>query len=547
MEIEGEQLQGIFQPIIYIRKERYMTTYCNKPPASAKLETLTCFSDEANLCIEESEQQSFGNQNLQYVSGFEGSVVQDCDIRRDIANALNLPYESPNDILQGARCRLLKSGFVQIGSSPYYKLEDYFVRLNKDGTVQPYSDLYPSQAINTISGIRKGSMTIYPDRTRNLISDIEKDSMKTQPTSMEIPLLVFSNTDEKVGNRAYSIDDWEFPGEIKVNGKKITLENLEPVSIPIEQQLRQAGLNNIGNGVYRTNLDTANRSPESEVIAIIEKGKLVKVIHPARITILGQDEHLKSFLGEPFQFKAIEAIGKCDPSGKCTKINALVFDNKFAEVKYFLDFHFDISGRGRSFLKRAAFRVFREFSPWELGVEMSPENIDISLNGQDIDKLERKMRPSGENDKSFESSSAGFINKTESLSSVLEEDDAFVRSKGLVHKDLAYPLKYFFRLYRKFTCSEEQIRNSHDFIDVSYKGTFFRLSGETTVGCQDSPFNDGLCTRDDITITNLNNGKTVTYSAMLPYLVERYGFYEGHTPYRTSPAEIIGLFDLKGH
>jgi len=34
-------------------------------------------------------------------------------------------------------------------------------------------------------------------------------------------------------------------------------------------------------------------------------------------------------------------------------------------------------------------------------------------------------------------------------------------------------------------------------------------------------------------------------SEMLPYYIMRYGFYEGHTDYRTDPVAIAWIFGLK--
>jgi len=64
-------------------------------------------------------------------------------------------------------------------------------------------------------------------------------------------------------------------------------------------------------------------------------------------------------------------------------------------------------------------------------------------------------------------------------------------------------------------------------------------------GFQYSPFDDKTKTNIDFTITNLDNKKMLKFSGLVPIMIERYGFYEGHgTPYRVEPAEIIDLLGL---
>ena len=44
---------------------------------------------------------------------------------------------------------------------------------------------------------------------------------------------------------------------------------------------------------------------------------------------------------------------------------------------------------------------------------------------------------------------------------------------------------------------------------------------------------------------NLDNGKKIAYSLLVPHMIERYGFYEGKgTPYRVEPRTVFQVLDF---
>ena len=58
-----------------------------------------------------------------------------------------------------------------------------------------------------------------------------------------------------------------------------------------------------------------------------------------------------------------------------------------------------------------------------------------------------------------------------------------------------------------------------------------------------SKLDDGTATSVDLLLTNLDNGKELQYSGLVPLMIERYGFYEGKgTPYRVEPSEVLEVF-----
>ena len=46
-------------------------------------------------------------------------------------------------------------------------------------------------------------------------------------------------------------------------------------------------------------------------------------------------------------------------------------------------------------------------------------------------------------------------------------------------------------------------------------------------------------------MSNLDNGKHLKFSFLVPLMIERYGFYEGRgTPYRVDPRQIVEVLDF---
>lgn len=165
------------------------------------------------------------------------------------------------------------------------------------------------------------------------------------------------------------------------------------------------------------------------------------------------------------------------------------------------------------------------------------------IAGQSIASLEERMRPGKDSD-------GGFLGRNESLIDVLASDNDYVLSQGLTHQDLAEPLLHLNKMGQDG--------------EIEYQGQKFRVKivryRETGQGSspfssavekpkpayrgkQDSPLNDGTFTSTQLTVTNPENGASISYSGLLADMISRYGFYEGHqTRYRLEPARIIEVF-----
>lgn len=167
-------------------------------------------------------------------------------------------------------------------------------------------------------------------------------------------------------------------------------------------------------------------------------------------------------------------------------------------------------------------------------------------------------------------STSGFIAEDEDIISVLKNDNKTVQKLGLTHPQLARPLFHIWNLILK----EHQLGNLKPFYDnikyIYYNDNILNFQVIGSKGWQISIFMDEIQGSHNIHIdrklTNkeeeyinkkysfLNPEKikdlktrlsNLDFSEMLPYYIMRYGFYEGHTEYRTDPVSIAFIFGLQ--
>ena len=161
------------------------------------------------------------------------------------------------------------------------------------------------------------------------------------------------------------------------------------------------------------------------------------------------------------------------------------------------------------------------------------------INDRTIADLEKDMRPGAPSEVG---SRAGFLGQDESLLDVLAMDNEFVVDKlGLTHQDIARPLLIAAAIGHSKRFDEESTK-------FRYHGQNYRVKMICYKGFQDSPFYDKTATSCDAVLENLTNGKKLKFSPLVPFMVERYGFYEGKgTSYRVEPADVLEMFPyLKG-
>ena len=76
-------------------------------------------------------------------------------------------------------------------------------------------------------------------------------------------------------------------------------------------------------------------------------------------------------------------------------------------------------------------------------------------------------------------------------------------------------------------------------------GRRFKVKSAGFRGFVHSPFGDNTKTNSEATVSNLDNGKELKYSLLIPHMIERYGFYEGKgTTYRLEPGKILEILDF---
>ena len=161
------------------------------------------------------------------------------------------------------------------------------------------------------------------------------------------------------------------------------------------------------------------------------------------------------------------------------------------------------------------------------------------LNERTITALEKDMRPGA---KSEVGSRLGFLGKDEKLLDILAGDNDFVLGKlGLTHQELAKHL----HIVGAITHKHAKAGDDKEGFDFKYHGRRYNTKYIAFRGIAHSPFYDGTKTNTEVTLTNLDAKAKLKYSMLVPHMIERYGFYEGHgTPYRVDPRDIVAVFDF---
>ena len=150
------------------------------------------------------------------------------------------------------------------------------------------------------------------------------------------------------------------------------------------------------------------------------------------------------------------------------------------------------------------------------------------INGRTIAQLETDMRPK-------KLSGSGFMGLDEKLLDILVADNRYVVDElGLSHQELAR------HLHALAAIAEWQNRHDKTGEEFVYHGKRFKVLVEHSKWSVRSPFADGTKSGSNATVTNIETSKRTRYGLLVPYMMERYGFYEGKgTPYRLEPRTVI--------
>jgi hypothetical protein len=165
---------------------------------------------------------------------------------------------------------------------------------------------------------------------------------------------------------------------------------------------------------------------------------------------------------------------------------------------------------------------------------------------------------------------AGFMADDEDIISVLKGDNRLVKKLGLTHSQTARPLFQVWNVLLKEIELGKWVRFWDNIQYFFYNGRSVTLKAQGTKGWQISIFQDEIQGSFDIDVsTDLSLEEksflrkrysylsasqmtelekklsSIHFSEMVPYYIMRYGFYEGHTDYRSDPIAIAFIFGLK--
>jgi hypothetical protein len=160
------------------------------------------------------------------------------------------------------------------------------------------------------------------------------------------------------------------------------------------------------------------------------------------------------------------------------------------------------------------------------------------INGLSVARLEKIMRPEA-------LSRAGFLGKDEKLTEVMAADNRYVvEERGLTHQELARHL-HALGAAGRLLAVKDKVPAATPGPPFRYHGRTYRVAVTISRGFQESPFDDDTRSRTNVAVKNVDNGKELKYSLLVPFMVERYGFYEGRgTPYRVEPRKVLEVLDF---
>ena len=187
----------------------------------------------------------------------------------------------------------------------------------------------------------------------------------------------------------------------------------------------------------------------------------------------------------------------------------------------------------------------------------------LSVTGRSITQITLDGRPG-------RSSGAGFMAEDETILSVLWADNKAVKKMGLTHPDLARPWFHIWNIEWELGKSRESTDHLHRMKELDYHGKIVSVRIEGSRGWQESIFHDEILGSGMMEVTKELDDKELqwlkeqypqlsvsqfTYlvqqltkirtGEMVPFYINRYGFYEGHTDYRIDPLATAFLFGLK--
>ncbi len=132
------------------------------------------------------------------------------------------------------------------------------------------------------------------------------------------------------------------------------------------------------------------------------------------------------------------------------------------------------------------------------------------------------------------SSGSGFLGRGESFEEVVRNDSQTLTELGLQHKDIAERLQYIVS------------KASQKCGDISLVDDKYKVRTVSWLGYQNCPWQDEEKTDKDYFIENIETGRKILFSGLMPHLVGDHHFFEGRgTRYRLDPLETILVLDIE--
>lgn len=120
------------------------------------------------------------------------------------------------------------------------------------------------------------------------------------------------------------------------------------------------------------------------------------------------------------------------------------------------------------------------------------------------------------------------------LADIIRDDHLLVTKLGVSHGAIAKRLKYFAMI-------------AVDQLECATIVDGYKIRAQEHKGTVPCPFHDNHhCPKQIFTVTNLETGKSISWSALNIHLIERHSFYEGRgAPYRVDPAQVVRVLRVE--
>lgn len=426
-------------------------------------------------------------------------------IKTTLPEKLNDTNLNPSSEFERTKTNLVKIGFQRIGNSSFFERGDFVVCVGQDGQPTVYSDFKRFNEARDIRAI-------------NIKDRYGKDVVQLYGVSDG---RAWANYEGMSGSGP--IDD-------------VQKEFSSVLSKTIIDQLLEAGFqeDQVDKGIFRKTICNSNND-DREFVAFVN-GNVIQRLIVSGIKVV-QDRLTPDTVF--IKYGVHKDI--------LSPMPALIFrtgDVEITATSFGVQDQRNLSSLENMTHEQLGIELFvprqDDTTGFVYGGTNPTENIRrlSEIHGIPIKELERRMRPR-------QLSEAGFLGPEESLLDVMAMDNDWVTQNNLSHQKIAETLHFIRAL----------ALNKLDGKEIVFHDRRYQVDSVFFMGGQVSPFEQLDSVRFspaphaygsfDLRVKNLATGDSISFSSLLPFFIERYGFYEGTgTPYRVSPQKICEVFDF---